>query len=654
MATATMATAAGAAALLYYTLNRRLQTERLNEEGECSNSRDVAARAAPGSPSRSRVSRRDVRAPATWLETISTLSETLRFTYSETLGKWPIGDLAFGISFLLKRQGNLSVASIYAGNDSVELKGAEVIADLKYLLNLLTLCWHFSKKPFPLFLEATGYTAEDVLMQEPKAGILKPAFTILLDRDKKTILLLIRGTHSIRDTLTAATGAVVPFHHTIVQEGGVTDLVLGYAHFGMVAAARWIAKLSGPCLAQALHMYPDFKIKVVGHSLGGGTAALLTYILREQKEFTSTTCVAFAPAACMTWELAESGVRFITTVINGADLVPTFSAASVDDLRSEVTASAWLNDLRHQIEQTRILSTFYRSASALGSRLPSMANAKARVAGAGAILRPVSTGTQVVMRRARSVAQAAWTRPGLQLSSWACIGPRRRNNVSSTSTVTSDEIRTSTSGGSESTSLLTETTVETSETVASEALPEEVQSSVAVAVDAIGLVDDKVDDDDDIADHHDEDRMTDVELWQQLESELYRKREGEDDDIVEDMTESTIAEEVGGVAEDVLSETKEVHRFYPPGKIMHILTSSREEAAHEEEPDVQQDDATNGESHSSMGIFLTPRSLYGKLRLSKMMINDHYMPIYRRNIEQLIPELEKDSSDPMGDRLNTT
>lgn len=38
----------------------------------------------------------------------------------------------------------------------------------------------------------------------------------------------------------------------------------------------------------------------------------------------------------MTWELAESGGRFITSVVNGADLVPTFSAASVDDLRAEV------------------------------------------------------------------------------------------------------------------------------------------------------------------------------------------------------------------------------------------------------------------------------------------------------------------------------
>lgn len=41
-------------------------------------------------------------------------------------------------------------------------------------------------------------------------------------------------------------------------------------------------------------------------------------------------------AACMTWELAESGTQFITSVINGADLVPNFSAASVDDLRTEV------------------------------------------------------------------------------------------------------------------------------------------------------------------------------------------------------------------------------------------------------------------------------------------------------------------------------
>ncbi|RZB60115.1 hypothetical protein D0Y65_043046, partial [Glycine soja] len=69
-----------------------------------------------------------------------------------------------------------------------------------------------------------------------------------------------------------------------------------YAHCGMVAAARWIAKLATPCLLEALGHYPDYKVK----------------------------------------ELAESGDSFITSIINGADLVPTFSVASVDDLCSEV------------------------------------------------------------------------------------------------------------------------------------------------------------------------------------------------------------------------------------------------------------------------------------------------------------------------------
>ncbi|KAF9623823.1 hypothetical protein IFM89_005408 [Coptis chinensis] len=103
-------------------------------------------------------------------------------------------------------------------------------------------------------------------------------------------------------------------------------------------------------------------------------------------------------AACMTWDLAESGKHFITTIINGFDLVPTFSTASIDVLRSEVTTSSWLSDLRDQVKHTRILNVVYRSASALGSHLPSIASTRARVAGAGAILRPVSSSTQALSR----------------------------------------------------------------------------------------------------------------------------------------------------------------------------------------------------------------------------------------------------------------
>lgn len=68
-------------------------------------------------------------------------------------------------------QGNYHVDSVFGGNESVQLKGSEITAELKYLLNLLTLCWHFSKKPFPSFLEETGYPDENVLLREPKAGV---------------------------------------------------------------------------------------------------------------------------------------------------------------------------------------------------------------------------------------------------------------------------------------------------------------------------------------------------------------------------------------------------------------------------------------------------------------------------------------------------
>ncbi|KAG6736195.1 hypothetical protein POTOM_061078 [Populus tomentosa] len=638
MAAATMATAAGAALLLYYILIRRL----------------AAAKGGDLSKSRSgrRIPRRLVQAPATWLETISTLSETLRFTYSETLGKWPIGDLAFGINYLLRRQGNLQVASVYAGSNSVQLKGPEIIADMYDLLRLLTLCMYFSKKPFAVFLELAGFSQEDVLIQKPKAGLLKPAFTIIHDRSSKHFLLLIRGTHSIKDTLTAATGAVVPFHHSVLHDGGISNLVLGYAHCGMVAAARWIAKLISPCLLKALGEYPDHKIKIVGHSLGGGTAALLTYILREQKEFSSSTCVTFAPgicnilllgstldsvlvtSACMTWDLAESGKHFITTIINGSDLVPTFSAASVDDLRSEVTASSWLNDLRDQVEHTRVLNVVYRSATALGSRLPSIASAKARVVGAGALLLPVSRSTQVVMKRAQDVAQAV-VRTRSSLTSWSCIGPRRRS-VCPTINSNSEDLPEGTLVSGNSEAHATEVQTKDSVQIKLESNASSGSGHDDAEEDEPLLSDNRVIPSSVI------EEVTEGQLWYELEREL--QRQDSEVDIQAQEEEAAAAKEIIE-EEDVLANAAEAKNpitsedlsesqlLYPPGRIMHVISISSSDTTNLE---------LDGPTEEHIGLYETSRELYSKIRLSRTMINDHYMPMYKKMMELVIQELEND------------
>ncbi|KAL5140941.1 hypothetical protein HKD37_09G024377 [Glycine soja] len=608
MAAGTMATAAGAAVMLYYVLSRRLARKE-EDEGE-----DHGGEVSKSSRSvrRRRISRRPAQAPATLLESIVTLSETLRFTYSETLGKWPIGDLAFGINYFMRKQGNLAVASVYAGSDCVQLKGDEIIVELYELLRLLTLCMLFSKKPFPVFLDSAGFSLDDVLIQKPKAGLLKPAFTIIRDTQSKCLLLLIRGTHSIKDTLTAATGAVVPFHHSVLNDGGISNLVLGYAHCGMVAAARWIAKLCTPTLLKALGECPHFKVKIVGHSLGG--------------------------AACMTWELAESGKHFITTIINGSDLVPTFSTSSIDDLRSEVTASSWLNDLRDQVEHTKVLNVVYRSATALGSRLPSISSAKARVAGAGAILWPVTSGTQVVMKRAQSVAEAV-VRTRSSLSSWSCMSARRRNVGPSVNSKTEDLTETSLISERSTDSHMTE------EVVREPMLKDESTSSSG------GSGHDDTDEEEQLIPANEDitasavDDFTEGQLWYELEKELQRQDNTMNIDAQEEAAAAKeITEEenqlVDAAAECscssiTTSDNLDSHRFYPPGRIMHIVSVPLSD-----ESNSNPDDPL--EEH--VGLYETPRELYSKLRLSRTMINDHYMPMYKKMMELLIRELEKEGS----------
>lgn len=259
------------------------------------------------------------------------------------------------------------------------------------------------------------------------------------------------------------------------------------------------------------------------------------------------------------------------------------------------------------------------------------------------------------MTRAKSVAQAALSRPPLRISSWSCIGPRYRNKASFPITRREENIEESsmiTKENGETIATLTETTtVETTEiTTQGVGWTSDLDCSHSSAIShADGPVNtgDISDDEDATGQCRNEDSMTEYDLWQQLENELNKARQNEEVDIDNEIREEENAaaaahEEVEGTSEGILTETKEVRRFYPPGKIMHIVIFPPEETTNEEDSGIHHD-GENPEPEYKTGIFLTPRSLYGKLRLSQSMINDHFMPIYRRNIERLISILEKDN-----------
>uniref|UniRef100_A0ACD5W479 Uncharacterized protein n=1 Tax=Avena sativa TaxID=4498 RepID=A0ACD5W479_AVESA len=364
--------AAGTAALVYVVLSGRLSSDGAEKvAGRGRGRREDVEGGSEG--------RWPERAPASWREAAAVASRTLGFAYGETLGKWPLGDIAFGISHYMRLQGNLQHE--YAGSNCMPLEGPGVRHELISLLRYLRLCMFFSKKPYEVFLEFGGYDHSDTLIRKSKAKLMKPKFTVVRDETTRCFLLFIRGAISVKDRLTAATAAEVPFHHAVLShEGRGSSVVAGHAHCGMVAAARWVADQAIPCLSRAVELFPDYRIKIIGHSMGAAIAAILTCILRENKKLSSSSCIAFGPAACMTWDLAESSKDFVTTVVNKNDMVPCFGKVSAASLRAEVMASSWAPDLQEHIQQKRILSLINHSVNLMRSYVPFAHNPSSMVA----------------------------------------------------------------------------------------------------------------------------------------------------------------------------------------------------------------------------------------------------------------------------------
>jgi hypothetical protein len=140
------------------------------------------------------------------------------------------------------------------------------------------------------------------------------------------------------------------------------------------------------------------------------------------------------------------------------------------------------------------------------------------------------------------------------------------------------------------------------------------------------------------------DDITEGQLWYQLEQELQKQ-----DDTINIHAEEEEAAAAKEITEEenqlvdaaecsnsiTTSDNLDNHRFYPPGKIMHIVSIPSSD---------DQDSNSNDPVEEHVCLYETPRELYSKLRLSKTMINDHYMPMYKKMMELLIRELEKDSS----------
>jgi sn1-specific diacylglycerol lipase len=186
------------------------------------------------------------------------------------------------------------------------------------------------------FLLAAELEEEDLIFMSFRNGIVRRPYCIVVDQEKRAIVVVIRGTLSLEDTLTDL--AVRPVSICTYKEkyGFVFDEA--YCHAGMWGSAEWIfddLKRHGGLenILKEGSQYSDFELCVVGHSLGGGVASVLSMMLLAT--YPSLKCYAFSPPGCvMSKEIAKA--KHITSYVFESDIVPRLSLHSLENLRADI------------------------------------------------------------------------------------------------------------------------------------------------------------------------------------------------------------------------------------------------------------------------------------------------------------------------------
>lgn len=103
----------------------------------------------------------------------------------------------------------------------------------------------------------------------------QPFFFITVDPYSKSIVIAIRGSYSLSDVITDVSGYMIPF---MSSDGTIM------AHNGFVNGAKNVLSLLDKVLPSYLEQYPDYPIKVVGHSYGAAVTSLVCFILEMNRE----------------------------------------------------------------------------------------------------------------------------------------------------------------------------------------------------------------------------------------------------------------------------------------------------------------------------------------------------------------------------------
>ena len=200
----------------------------------------------------------------------------------------------------------------------------------------------------------------DLIYAQFLNGLSLVPYCILLDHPSQSVIVAVRGSLSLDDLMTDVN--LEPESMTeLAQVHGFEVNDQQFCHAGVVASARNVySDLERHGLLERLlrQDYPDYHLRLVGHSLGAGVATLLGYMLKAR--FSSLHVYNFSPPGCtMTWELATQCVAWTTSFVLDADIVPRLSVLALERLRDEVLDSVG----RLKVPKHEVLKSFWTGQS---------------------------------------------------------------------------------------------------------------------------------------------------------------------------------------------------------------------------------------------------------------------------------------------------
>ncbi|KFK37093.1 hypothetical protein AALP_AA4G212200 [Arabis alpina] len=261
------------------------------------------------------------------------LSEIIASIQKSKLGieGWTLGDLTIGLYLIYLRQASLSPFEDVKG---VEVASEKTVKDLIYNAELAKGCYRDNVTGLA---KNTMLRENNILKFVKDSSVMRPGYYVGVDHRRKLVVFGIRGTHTIYDLIT-----------DIVSSSDEEVTFEGYStHFGTAESARWFLNHELQTIRRCLQKYEGYKLRLVGHSLGGAIASLMAIMLRkmprEELGFDAgiISAVGFATPPCVSKELAEDCSEFVTTIVMQDDIIPRLSTASLARLRDEILQTDW-------------------------------------------------------------------------------------------------------------------------------------------------------------------------------------------------------------------------------------------------------------------------------------------------------------------------